>query len=84
MKVKSDFKKKKYTLIKNVLDQKMCGFIYNYCKLRYMNLIDFKKFLNKSVSETRGILGIDTTLIRGCYIAERALFKKSVESQRLI
>ena len=43
MKVKSDFKKKKYTLIKNVLDKKMCGFIYNYCKLRYMNLIDFKK-----------------------------------------
>ena len=49
-----------------------------------LSKVDFKKFLNKSISETRDVLGIDTTLIRGCYIAERALFKKSVESQRLI
>jgi len=42
MKVKSDFKKKGYILVKKVLDKKVCSFLYNYCKLRYMNLMDFQ------------------------------------------
>jgi hypothetical protein len=49
-----------------------------------LSKIDFKKFLNRSVSETRDKLGVDSTLLRGCYLAERSLFKDSPESQRLI
>ena len=49
-----------------------------------LSKIDFKKFLNRSVSETREKLGVDSSLLRGCYLAENRLFKDSPESQRLI
>ena len=49
-----------------------------------LSKIDFKKFLNRSVSETREKLGVDSSLLRGCYLAENKLFKDSPESQRLI
>ncbi len=49
-----------------------------------LSKVDFKKFLNKSVSETRDKLYIDSSLLRGCYLAESQLFNDSLESRRLI
>ena len=49
-----------------------------------LSKVDFKKFLNLNVGEITSTLGIDQTLLRGCYIAEKQLFKDSRESQRLI
>jgi hypothetical protein len=49
-----------------------------------LSKVDFKKFLNRSISETRGKLGVDSTLLRGCYLAENRLFEDSPESRRLI
>ena len=49
-----------------------------------LSKVDFKKFLNSNVGEITSTLGIDQTLLRGCYIAEKQLFKDSRESQRLI
>ena len=49
-----------------------------------LSKIDFKKFLNRSISETREKLGVDSSLLRGCYLAENRLFKDSPESRRLI
>ena len=41
-KLNKDFKNKGYVLVKDVLDKSMCAFLYNYCKMRYVNLLDFK------------------------------------------
>lgn len=49
-----------------------------------LSKVKFNKFLNASIGETRSTLGIDSTLLRACYLAERSLFKDSRESQRLI
>jgi len=49
-----------------------------------LSKVDFKKLLNSNVGEITSTFGIDQTLLRGCYIAEKQLFKDSLESQRLI
>ena len=49
-----------------------------------LSKVNFKKFLNLNVGEITSTLGINQTLLRGCYIAEKQLFKDSRESQRLI
>ena len=49
-----------------------------------LSKVDFKKFLNRSIGETRDVLEVDSSLLRGCYLAESKLFKDSRESQRLV
>jgi len=49
-----------------------------------LSVIDFNKFKNKSISDTRKELKIDTKLLKTCYQVEKQLFPASMESQRLL
>jgi hypothetical protein len=49
-----------------------------------LSLVSFSQLLDYKVQGVREKLGIDTDLLKSCYLVEKNLFKNSIESERLI
>jgi len=49
-----------------------------------LSKVELDKLTDHEVGELRSLLGIDSNLLRSCFLAEKNLFKDSRESQRLI
>ena len=53
------------------------------CKLD-LTKVDFESMKNRSISAIRKALGVETKLVKICYILEKRAYPDSIESQRLV